>query len=69
MTLASFRDEPTQGHLDRWKRVVSYLAEFKWATIRIRTEEPYLSSIPTTPHDWEESVCGKVKELTPHDAP
>ena len=46
-----------------------YLAKSKWATIRIRTEEPDLSSTPTTPHDWEESVYGKVKELTPHDAP
>ena len=25
--------------------------------------------MPTTPWDWEESVCGKVKELSPHDAP
>ena len=69
MTLASFRAEPRQGHLERCKRVVSYLAKFKWATIRIRTEEPDMSSIPTTPYDWEESVYGKVKELTPHDAP
>ena len=35
----------------------------------IRTEEPYPSSTPTTLHDWEESVYGKVKEHTPHDAP
>ena len=69
MTLSSFRDEPRQGHLERCKRVVSHLAKFKWATIRIRTEEPDLSSIPTAPRDWEESVYGKVKELTPHDAP
>ena len=25
--------------------------------------------MPATPHDWEESVCGKVKEITTHDAP
>ena len=68
MSLASFRDEPRQGHFDHYKRVVSYLAKFKWATIRIRTEEPDLSSIPTTPYDWKESVYGHVKELTPHDA-
>ena len=69
MTLASFRAEPRQAHLDRCKIDVSFLDKFKCATIRIRTEEPYLSSIPTTPHDWEESVYGKVKEITPHDAP
>ena len=56
-------------HLYRCKIVVSYLEKFKHATIRIRTEEPDLSSIPTTPCDWEESVHVKVKELTPEDAP
>ena len=67
MTLESFRDEPVQGHLDRFKRVVSCLVKFKWDTIRIRTEEPDLSSVPTTPCDWEESVYSKVMELNPHN--
>ena len=52
MTLASFRAEPRQGHLERAKRVVSYLIRFKHATIRFRTEEPDISSIPTTPYEW-----------------
>ena len=69
MTLACFRAKPRQGNLYRFKRVVSYLSKFKWTTIRIRAEEPDLSSMPTTPCDWEESVHGKVKELTPKDAP
>ena len=69
MTLASFRDDPRQGYLDRCKRFVSYLEKFKHATIRTWTEEPDLSCMLTTPCDWEESVCGKVKELTPEDAP
>ena len=69
MTLEHFRVEPRQVHLDLCKIVVSYLAKFKWATIRIRTEEPDFSSIPTIPYDWEESIYGKVKELTLHDAP
>ena len=69
MTLACFRAEPREGHLDSCKIVVSYLAKFKWATIKIRTEEPDMSSVPTTPCDWEESFCGKVKELIPHIAP
>ena len=63
MTLACFRAEPRQCHLDRCKRVVSYLAKSKCATIRIRTEEPDLSSITTTPCGWEESFYSKVKEL------
>ena len=49
MTLASFRADPRQGHLDHRKRVASYLSKFKHATIRIRTEESDLSSTPTTP--------------------
>ena len=47
MTLASFRAEPRQGHLDRCKRAVSCSPKFKWTTIRIRTEEPDLLSTPT----------------------
>ena len=69
MTVALFRADPRQGHRYRCKIVMSYLIKFKHATIRIRTEEPYLSSMPATPHDWEGSVYGKVKELTPDDAP
>ena len=38
MTLASFIADPRQGHRYRYKIVVSYLAKFKWDTIRIRTE-------------------------------
>ena len=68
-TLASFRAKPRKGHLDRARRVVSYLVKFKHATIRIRTEEPDLSFIPITPYEWEESVYGKVTELLPIDAP
>ena len=68
-TLASFRAEPRKGHLERAKRVVGYLVKFRHATIRFRTEEPDMSSIPTTSYDWEESVYGKVSELLPEDAP
>ena len=38
VTLASFRDEPREGHLDRARRVVSYLVNFKHSKIRISTE-------------------------------
>ena len=54
MNKASFRNEPRQGHLDRAKRVISYLFIFKQSTIRIRTEELDLSSILVSPYDWEE---------------
>ena len=68
-TLASFRAEPRKGHLERAKRVVSYLVKFRYATIRFRTEEPDLSHMPASSYDWEESVCGKVTEHLPEDAP
>ena len=47
MTLESFIAEPRQGHLDLYKRDTSYLDKCKWATIRISTEEPDLSSVST----------------------
>ena len=69
MTLTSFRAEPREAHLDRSRRLVSYVVKFKHATIRIRTEGPDLSSMPVTPYEWEELVCGKVTELMPQDTP
>ena len=41
----------------------------KHAVIRIRTDEPDLSSLPMLEFDWEKSVYGNVKELIPEDAP
>ena len=67
--LASFRAEPQKGHLERAKRAVGYLVKFRHATIRFRTEEPDMSSIPTASYEWEESVHGKASELLPEDAP
>ena len=54
MKLAYFRAESREGHLDRAKRVVPYLVKLKHVTMRIRTEEPDLSSEPITPYEWEE---------------
>ena len=69
VTLSSFRARPREGHLDKARQLVSYLTKFKHTRIRIRTEEPDFSSMPITPYDWEESVCGKVTELLPEDSP
>ena len=69
MTLASFRAEPIERHFDIARRAVSYLVKFKHVTIRIRTEETDLFSIPIAPYEWEESVWGKVAELLNQDAP
>ena len=46
MTLVLFRTEPREGYLDRARRVVSFVVNFNHATIRIKTKELGLSSIP-----------------------
>ncbi len=46
MTLSGFLAVPRQGHLDRAKRMVGYLAQMKFAKIRFRVAEPDYSAIP-----------------------
>ena len=41
----------------------------KHATIRVRTEEPDYSDIPSPEYDWAYTTYGEVKELKPTDAP
>jgi hypothetical protein len=69
MTLASFRANPRQGHLDRCKRIYGYLYKMRNGIIRIRTEEPDYSALPEKVYDWEQSVYAGAEELMPHDAP
>ena len=69
MTLSSFRASPREGHLQRAKRVYGYLAKFKDAAIRIRTDIPDYSQIDIKEYDWESTVYGAVKEIIPDDIP
>ena len=46
MTLASFRANPRQGHLDRAKRIYGYLYKYRNGAIRLRTAEPDYSALP-----------------------
>jgi hypothetical protein len=69
MTLSSFRALPRRGHLERAKRVCSYLYRMKHSTIRFRTHEPDYSDLPSAVHDWDLSVYGDVEEEMPHNAP
>ena len=41
----------------------------KSATIRIWTDDPDMSALPTTCYDWESSVYGNVSEQIPNDIP
>ena len=69
MSMSAFRAEPRVGHLDRVKRMYSYLSKFKNATIRIRTGEPDYSDLPDPDYDWTNSVYGDFQEEIPDDVP
>jgi hypothetical protein len=69
LTLSSFRSLPRKGHLDRAKRVVSYIYRFKYAKVRFRTHEPNFSDLVIPEYDWSSTAYGNVREAVPHDAP
>ena len=65
MTLSRFRAEPRIGHLDRAKKIVSYLAKYPHGAIRFRTSIPDHESVfgeHPERHDWMHSVYGSPKE-------
>ena len=68
MTMSRFRAAPRKGHLERVKRIYSYLLKFKDSKIRFRTHEPDYSDIQHVKQDWE-SVYGEIKEQLPSNAP
>jgi hypothetical protein len=41
----------------------------RFASIRIRTEEPVYSDVPDHQYDWTYTVYGNTKEVLPKDAP
>ncbi len=69
MSLSTFLVAPREGHLNRAKRVCCYLANFKDAAIRFRTNEPDYSMLPDPEYGWDRSVYGEVREEIPNDAP
>lgn len=69
MTLSSFRALPRLGHLDRAKRIVSYLYRYKEAKLRFRVHEPDLSDIVIPEYDWSTTTYGNVQEDIPTDIP
>jgi hypothetical protein len=68
MTLSSFRAVPRQGHLERAKRVVSYVARFKESTIQFCTLEPDYLDIPKINYDWTRKYDGAIEDVL-DDAP
>ena len=51
MTLSKFRINPRVGHMQRLKRIFSYLSRFKDGTIRFRTNPPDYSSLSMPIYD------------------
>jgi hypothetical protein len=68
MTLSGFRSAPRKGHLDRAKRLVSYLSKMKHGKIRFRVGEPDYSDLPVPEYDWFR-IYGDSKEQLPHKTP
>jgi hypothetical protein len=58
MALSSFRAMPRRGHLERARRVCSYLSKMKHAVIWFRTGVPDYSDLQEIEYDWEKSVYG-----------
>jgi hypothetical protein len=69
MTMSGFRVAPRIGHLKRLQQIYGYLSKMRFASIRVRTEEPDFSDIPDPEYDWAYTVYGKIKELLPKYAP
>ena len=69
MSMSRFRLAPRKGHIERLKRMYSYLNKTKQYGIRFRTEVPDLSHLQEISPDWARSVYGNVKEEIPSDAP
>ena len=69
MTMSSFRAAPRKGHLERVKRIYSYIAKMRHATIRVRTDEPDFSGLPDEPYQLDYSVYVNEKKELPKDAP
>ena len=68
-TMSRFRAAPRQGHMDRLKRIYSYVIRTKDYAIRFRTEKPDYSFLPDQAFDWTYSVYGDVQEILPDDMP
>jgi hypothetical protein len=67
--MSGFRIAPRIGHLKRLQRIYGYLSRMRFASIRVRTEEPDFSDVPDPEYDWTYTIYGKIKELLPKDAP
>ena len=68
-TMSRLRGAPSQGHMDRLKRIYSYVIRTKEYAISFRTDQPDYSFLPNQDFDWAYSVYGHVQEILPDDMP
>ena len=69
MSMSGFRVAPREGHLIRVRRICGYLAKFRNACIRVRTEIPDYSDIVPQHYDWARTAYGGAKEVIPQGTP
>ena len=70
MTMSKFCSAPRRGHLDRMKRIITYLCKFLHYKIWFCVDEPDYSNVPGIKDcDWEHTVYGKHEEDIPINAP
>ena len=67
--MSRFRGAPRQDHMDRLKRIYSYVIRTSDYAIRFRAEQPDYSFLPDQDFDWTYSVYGNVHEILPDDMP
>ena len=55
-TMSRFRAAPRQGHMDRLKRIYSYVIRTKDYAIRFRTDQPDYSFLPDQDFDCNRNM-------------
>ena len=56
MTMSRFRQQPRDGHLERLKRIIGYLANFPHGLLRFRNHEPDYSNLPHKEYESQRTV-------------
>ena len=62
MTMSSFRAQPRIGHLQRVKRIYTYLMNQDYYKIRFDTTEPNYETVEVKKYDWSNTPYGKSYE-------
>jgi Reverse transcriptase (RNA-dependent DNA polymerase) len=61
MPMSGFHIAPRIGHLKRLWCICGYLSKMRFASIRVRTEEPDFSDVPDHQYDWTYTVFGNTQ--------